>query len=460
MYQWAEELVRKGKAYVCDLPADQVTAYRGTLSEPGKNSPCRERTVEDNLDLFRRMRKGEFPDGSKTLRAKIDMAHPNLNMRDPMMYRIMHVPHHRQGDAWCIYPMYDWAHGLEDSIEGITHSLCSLEFEDHRPLYNWYIDAINEGRTGDGSGPWGRKIFHPRQIEFARLNLNYTVMSKRKFIELVNSGVVQGYDDPRLPTIAGLRRKGYTASAIHEFCKRIGIDKTDSVIDVALLEFCVREELNKTARRAMAVLKPLKLVIDNYPADKLEEFEAENNPEDPNAGTRRIAFSRELYIERDDYMESPSKGYFRLFPGSEVRLKHAYLVKCGEAVKDQDGNVTELHCTYDPQSRGGNAPDGRKVKGTLHWVSARHAADAEVRLYEQLFTEVKPTTDSPVNPNSLTVLKGCKVESSLQQAKPGDTFQFLRHAYFCADSKDHTDGRLVFNRTVTLRDSWAKEQKK
>ncbi len=460
MYQWAEELVQKGLAYVCDLSPEQVTQLRGTLSEPGQNSPCRGRSVEDNLDLFRRMRAGEFPDGSKTLRAKIDMASPNLNMRDPVMYRILHAPHHRQGDKWSIYPMYDWAHGLEDSIEEVTHSLCSLEYEDHRPLYNWFIDAVNQGRTGDGSGPWGKKIFHPRQIEFARLNLNYTVMSKRKLVELVRQGVVDGFDDPRLPTLAGMRRKGYTPAAIREFCQRIGIDKTDSMIDFALLEFCIREELNRTARRAMVVLRPLKLVIDNYPEDKLEEFEAENNPEDPNAGTRKIQFSRELYIERDDYMETPSKGYFRLFPGSEVRLKHAYFVRCGEAVKDKDGNVTELHCTYDPLSRGGNAADGRKVKGTLHWVSAKHAADAEVRLYEQLFTDPKPSTDSPVNPNSLSVLKGCKVEASLRQAKSGDTFQFLRHAYFCADSRDHKDGKLVFNRTVTLRDSWAKEQKK
>ncbi|MDI6739163.1 MAG: glutamine--tRNA ligase/YqeY domain fusion protein [Candidatus Edwardsbacteria bacterium] len=446
MYQWAEDLIKKGKAYVCDLSPEQVTQYRGTLSEPGKNSPFRDRTADENLDLFRRMRAGEFPDGSRTLRAKIDMAHPNLNMRDPVMYRILHAAHHRQGDKWCIYPMYDWAHGLEDSIEGITHSLCSLEYEDHRPLYDWFLDQLG--------------ICHPRQIEFARLNLTYTVMSKRKFIELVNNGTVEGFDDPRLPTLAGLRRRGYTPEAIKDFCDRIGVAKRGSVIDHALLEHCIREDLNQRAQRAMAVLDPVGLVIANYPEGQTEQIEAENNPEDPAAGTRAVPFSRALYVERQDYLDDPPKGYFRLFPGAEVRLKHAYFVKCSKAVKDSAGNVIEIHCTYDPQTKGGSSPDGRKVKGTLHWVSAPHAVDADVNLYEQLFDDPSPTAESPVNPRSLTVLKNCKLEPALKAAKPGDRFQFLRQGYFCRDANSAKNGQLVFNRTVTLRDSWAKQQKK
>jgi glutaminyl-tRNA synthetase len=445
MYAWAEDLIKKGKAYVCDLSPEEVTKHRGTLSEPGKNSPGRDRSIDENLDLFRRMKAGEFPDGSKTLRAKIDMAHPNLNLRDPVMYRILHQPHHRQGDKWCIYPMYDWAHGLEDSIEGITHSLCSLEYEDHRPLYDWFLDQLG--------------IYHPRQIEFARLNMTYTVMSKRKFIELVRNNVVQGFDDPRLPTIAGLRRRGYSPRAIKNFCERIGVAKRDSIIDFALLEHYIREELNKTAPRAMAVLRPLKVVIENYPEGKTETVECENNPEDPSAGKRQVPFGRELYIEQDDFSENPPKGYFRLSPGKEVRLKHAYYITCKEAVKDAAGKVTELRCTYDPQTGGGDSPDGRKVKGTLHWVSAANAVEAEVRLYEQLFSDPNPTTDSPVNPQSLTVLENCKLEPSLKNAKHGDKFQFMRQGYFCRDVKDSQD-KPVFLRTVGLKDSWNKQQGK
>jgi glutaminyl-tRNA synthetase len=444
MYLWAEDLIKKSKAYVCDLTAEEVSAYRGTLSEPGRNSPNRDRPVDENLDLFRRMRRGEFPDGSKTLRAKIDMAHPNLNMRDPAMYRIMHVPHHRQGDKWCLYPMYDWAHGLEDSIEGITHSLCSLEFEDHRPLYDWFLDQLG--------------IYHPRQIEFARLNMTHTVMSKRKFIELVNKGVVQGFDDPRLPTIAGLRRRGYTPQAIRNFCERIGVAKRDSVVDFALLEHYIREELNRTAPRAMAVLKPLKVIIANYPEGQTEMVECDNNPEDPSAGKRQVPFGRELYIEHDDFMENPPKGYFRLSPGTEVRLKHAYYIKCKEAIRDDKGAIIELRCEYDPATKGGDSPDGRKVKGTLHWVSAAHAVEAEVHLYEQLFTDLNPTTESPVNPQSLTVLRNCKLEPSLKDAKPGAKFQFLRQGYFCRDTR--SPDKPVFLRTVGLKDSWGKQQGK
>ena len=446
MYQWAVELIKKGKAYVCDLSAEEVSKTRGSLSEPGKNSPSRDRTVEENLDLFGRMKAGEFPDGAKTLRAKIDMAHPNLNMRDPVMYRILHQEHHRQGAKWKIYPMYDWAHGLEDSIEGITHSLCSLEYEDHRPLYDWFLDQLG--------------IYHPRQIEFARLNMNYTVMSKRKFIELVRDGAVEGFDDPRLPTLAGLRRRGYTPASIKNFCDRIGVAKRDSLVDIALLEHYIREELNRTAPRVMAVLRPLKVVIENYPAGQSEMMECDNNPEDASAGKRQVPFGRDLYIEQEDFMETPSKGFFRLSPGKEVRLKHAYYITCKEAVKDGSGNVVELLCTYDPQTKGGDSPDGRKVKSTLHWVSAKDAISGEVRLYEQLFTELTPSTESPVNLNSLTVLKDCKLEPSLKNAKPGEKFQFLRQGYFCVDSKNSTKDKPVFNRTVGLKDSWSKEKKK
>jgi glutaminyl-tRNA synthetase len=465
MYEWAVELIKKRMAYVCDLNSDEVTQYRGTLTQPGKNSPYRDRSIEENLDLFTRMRNGEFPDGSRTLRAKIDMAHPNLNMRDPIMYRILHEEHHRQGNKWCIYPMYDWAHGFEDSIEGITHSLCSLEYENHRPLYDWFIDAVNRGRTDDGSGQWGKKINHPRQIEFARLNLTYTVMSKRKLIDLVRGGHVRDFDDPRLPTLAGLRRRGYTSEAIRNFCTVIGVNKFYSVIDVALLEHCLREDLNKTSPRVMAVLRPLKVIIDNYPQDKVEEMDAVNNPEDPAAGMRKVPFSRELYIEQEDFMENPPKKFYRLAPGREVRLRYAYFITCTSAVKDKNGNVVELHCTYDPATKGGDAPDGRKVKSTLHWVSAVNSLPAEVRLYDHLFTTQNPDDvpegkdfTSNLNPNSLEVLKDCHVEPYLANAKPLSRFQFERLGYFCLDP-DSKEGKLVFNRTVTLRDEWAKIQK-
>ncbi len=453
MYEWAEMLISKGVAYVCDQTADQVSAGRGSLTHPGTVSPFRNRTVEENLDLFRRMKAGEFPDGSRTLRAKIDMASPNLNMRDPVMYRILHAPHHRQGDKWAIYPMYDWAHGLEDSLEGITHSLCSLEYENHRPLYDWFLDQLG--------------IYHPRQIEFARLNMTYTVMSKRRLIDLVKSGAVRGFDDPRLPTLAGLRRRGYTPEAIHDFCDRIGIAKADSTVDVALLEHCLRETLNKIAPRVMGVLRPLKVIIDNYPEGQTEELDAVNNPEDPAAGSRKVPFSRELYIEREDFMETPAPKYFRLSVGREVRFRYAYFLKCVGFTKDPaTGEVTELHCTYDPATRGGDAPDGRKVKATIHWVSAPHSLAAECRLYDHLFTKPDPD-DVPegqdftanLNPNSLQTLSACRVEPSLAAAKPGERFQFERLGYFCVDP-DTSAGRLVFNRAVTLKDEWAKIQKK
>ena len=452
MYEWAEDLIRKGRAYVDDLSPDEVSAHRGTLTQPGRDSPYRNRTVEENLDLFRRMKAGEFPDGSRTLRAKIDMASPNLNLRDPVMYRILHAEHHRTGSQWCLYPMYDWAHGLEDSIEGITHSLCSLEYENHRPLYDWFLSQLG--------------IYHPRQIEFARLNLTYTVLSKRRLLELVKAGCVTGFDDPRMPTLAGLRRRGYTPEALREFCKRIGIAKFDSTVDVQLLEHCVREDLNKRAARVMGVLRPLRVVIENYPEGQTEEMDAVNNPEDPAAGTRQVPFSRVLYIERDDFMEAPPKQFFRLAPGREVRLRYAYYVTCTGAVKDpQTGEVTELRCTYDPATRGGDSPDGRKVKATLHWVSAAHALEAEVRLYDHLFTKENPDDVPPgadwlvnLNPKSLDVLTGCRVEPSLAAAKPGDRCQFERLGYFCVD-KDSRPGTLVFNRTVTLKDAWAKIQK-
>jgi len=449
MYEYAVQLIKKGKAYVCDLTADEIRQYRGTLTQPGKESPYRNRSVEENLDLFERMRKGEFPDGSRTLRAKIDMAAPNLNMRDPIMYRILHATHHRTGDKWCIYPTYDWAHGLEDSIEGITHSICTLEFEDHRPLYDWFLDELG--------------VYHPQQIEFARLNLNYTVMSKRRLLRLVREGYVAGWDDPRMPTISGLRRRGYTPEAIRDFCERIGVAKANSVVDIALLEHCLRDDLNKRARRAMAVLRPLKVIIDNYPDDKVEELEAINNPEDPTMGKRKVPFSKVLYIEQDDFREEPPKKFYRLSPGREVRLRYGYYIKCVDLVKDEKtGEVVELHCTYDPETRGGWSPDGRKVKATLHWVSAAHAIEAEVRLYDHLFSKPDPDDvnegedfTANLNPDSLQVLTGCKLEPALADSKPGERFQFERLGYFCVDP-DSSAQKLIFNRTVTLRDTWAK----
>jgi len=452
MYRWAEQLIQAGKAYVCDLTADEVSEHRGTLTAPGKEGPYRNRSVQENMDLFRRMRAGEFPDGSRTLRAKIDMSHPNFNMRDPVMYRILHAAHHNTADKWCIYPMYDWAHGLEDSIEGITHSLCSLEYENHRPLYDWFLDQLG--------------IYHPRQIEFARLNLTHTVMSKRRLLELVKAGCVNGFDDPRMPTLAGLRRRGYTPEAVREFCRRIGVNKYDSVVDIALLEHCLREHLNRRAPRVMAVLRPLKVVIDNFPDGQVEQMEAVNNPEDLAAGTRKVPFSKVLHIEQDDFREDPPRQFFRLAPGREVRLRYAYFIRCTGVVKDAAGQVVELHCTYDPATRGGDSPDGRKVKATLHWVSAAHAVPAEVRLYDHLFAKDDPD-DVPegvdwktnLNSNSLEKLTACPVEPGLASAKPGDRFQFERLGYFCVDP-DTRPGALVFNRTVTLKDTWAKIEKK
>ena len=452
MYDCAEVLIKDGKAYVDDLPAEQMRQLRGTLTEPGKESPYRDRGVEENLDLFRRMRDGEFPDGSRTLRAKIDMASPNINLRDPVMYRILHAHHHRQGDKWCVYPMYDWAHGIEDSIEGITHSMCSLEFENHRPLYEWFLEQL--------------PVHKPKQREFARFNLTYTIMSKRKLLKLVRDNHVSGWDDPRMPTLCGLRRRGYTPEAIRNFMDRIGVAKFVSTVDVALLEHCLREDLNKTSPRVLAVLNPIKVVITNYPEGQVEELDAVNNPEDPAAGTRKVPFSRELYIERDDFMEDPPRKFFRMAPGREVRLRYAYFVTCRDVVKDDAGQVVELRCTYDPATRGGDAPDGRKVKATLHWVSAAKALDAEVRLYDYLFTRPDPENvpegqDFTVNlnPDSVKVLTACKVEPSLAEAKPQDRVQFERQGYFCVD-QDSKPGELVFNRTVTLKDTWAKIQKK
>ena len=446
MYEYAVRLIEKGKAYVCDLTAQEVRDYRGSLTEPGRESPYRNRTVEENLDLFEKMKKGEFPDGSRTLRAKIDMAHPNLNMRDPVMYRILHAEHHRTGDKWCIYPTYDWAHGLEDSIEGITHSICTLEFENHRLLYDWFLDELG--------------VHHSRQIEFARLNLSNTVLSKRKLLELVGSGVVSGWDDPRMPTISGLRRRGYTPESIWNFCRQIGVNKFNSIVDMVVLENSLREHLNKIVPRVMAVLRPLKIVITNYP-EKDEELEAINNPEDPNAGTRKIPFSREIYIEQDDFMENPPKKFYRLTSGREVRLRYAYFIKCEQVIKDESGNIVELHCTYDEATRGGNAPDGRKVKSTLHWVSAKHAIEAEVRLYDNLFTKRDPNEDqdykTSLNPGSLEVLTDCKLEQSLKNAKPGQRYQFERLGYFCLDTLEKG---LVFNRTVLLRGERSKNSKK
>jgi len=451
LYEYAVDLIRKDLAYVDDLTAEEIREHRGTLTEPGKESPWRGRSVEENVTLFDRMRQGEFPDGSHVLRAKIDMAHPNLNMRDPVLYRILHARHHRTGDTWCIYPMYDWAHGQSDSIERITHSICTLEFENHRPLYDWCLDAL--------------EVYHPQQIEFARLNLTHTILSKRRLLTLVGEGHVSGWDDPRMPTLSGLRRRGYSPEAIRSFCNRIGVAKTDSVVDVRLLEHCVRENLNRTSPRVMAVLKPLKVVIGNYPEDQTEELDAVNNPEDPSAGTRKVPFSREFYIERDDFMEDPPKKFYRLAPGREVRLRYGYFVKCTGVMKDEDGQIVQLLCTYDPATRGGDAPDGRRPKSTLHWVSAAHALDAEVRLYDHLFSTEDPNAAEGggdwrdnLNPHSLEVLRGCKVEPSLAGATSLTRYQFERLGYFCVDP-DTTPGRLVFNRTVTLKDPWAKIQK-
>ena len=452
MYQGAEQLIQKGKAYVCDLTAEETRQYRGTLTEPGKDSPYRSRSVEENLDLFRRMRAGEFADGSRTLKAKIDMAHPNINMRDPVMYRILHAAHHRTGDVWCIYPMYDWAHGLEDSIEGITHSICTLEFENHRLLYDWFLDELG--------------IYHPQQIEFARLNLTYTVMSKRKLLRLVQEKFVRSWDDPRMPTLSGLRRRGYSPEAIRSFCKIIGVNKFNSTVDFALLEHCLREDLNRTSPRVMAVLRPLKVVLTNYPDGLVEWMEAVNNPEDPNAGTRKVPFSKVLYIEQDDFMVEPPKKFFRMAPGREVRLRYAYFIRCEEVIKDVDGKITELRCTYDPATRGGDAPDGRKVKATLHWVAEAEALDAEVRLYDHLFTGEDPEAVEEgkdfrenISPDSLQILTGCKVEPSLKDTLPLARYQFERMGYFCTDPET-TPGSLFFNRTATLKDTWAKIQRK
>jgi len=452
LYEWAVQLIRAGKAYVCDLSPDEIREHRGTLTAPGRDSPDRNRSVEENLDLFERMRAGEFPDGSRTLRAKIDMASPNLNMRDPVMYRILDAPHHRTGDKWCIYPMYDFTHGQSDSIERITHSICTLEFENHRPLYDWYCDALG--------------IYHPQQIEFARLNLNYTVMSKRKLLELVRDGHVRGWDDPRMPTISGMRRRGYSPESIRDFCQRIGVAKFDGVSEFALLEHCVRGHLNKVAPRVMGVLRPLRVVIDNYPEGESEELEAVNNPEDADAGTRKVPFSRVLYVERDDFMEDPPRKFFRLAPGREVRLRYAYFITCTDVIKDeQTGEVIELRCTYDPATRGGDAPDGRKVKATLHWVSAAHAVPAEVRLYDHLFTKEDPDNvpegedwKANLDPGSLEALTECQIEPSVAAAAPGTRYQFERNGYFCVDP-DTSGEALVFNRTVTLKDTWAKIQK-
>jgi glutaminyl-tRNA synthetase len=451
LYQYALDLIKKDKAYVCDLNADQIREHRGTLTEPGQESPFRKRSIEENLNLFTRMQAGEFADGSRVLRAKIDMASPNLNMRDPILYRILRASHHRTGDQWCIYPMYDYAHSLSDSIEQITHSLCTLEFEDHRPLYDWCQEALG--------------VYRSRQIEFARLKINYTVTSKRKLLKLVQEGQVKGWDDPRMPTISGLRRRGYTPEAIRNFCDRVGLAKRNSVVDYALLEYCIREDLNKRALRVMGVLRPLKVMIDNFPEAQVEELEAFNNPEDPAAGTRQVPFSRELYIEREDFMENPPKDFFRLAPGREVRLRYAYFIKCVEAVKDpQTGEIRELHCTYDPATRGGNAPDNRKVKATLHWVSAPHAIRAEVRLYDHLFNAANPEEEGKdftefLNPHSLEVLTDCRLEPGLATAKPGQAYQFERQGYFYLDAQDAREGALVFNRTVTLKDTWTKIQK-
>jgi glutaminyl-tRNA synthetase len=451
LYEYAVKLIKKGRAYVCDLSADEIRETRGTLTKPGKESPYRNRSIEENLDLFERMRVGEFPDGFRTLRAKIDMASGNMNMRDPVMYRILRATHHRTGDKWCIYPTYDFTHGQSDSIEGITHSLCSLEFEDHRPLYDWFLDELG--------------IHHPRQIEFARLNISYTVLSKRKLLKLIEGGYVSGWDDPRMPTLSGLRRRGYTPESIKNFCEGIGVAKSDSIVDVAFLEHCLRDDLNKRAQRVMAVLRPLKVIIDNYPEDKVEELDAINNPEDLSMGTRKIPFSRVLFIEQDDFREEPPKKFYRLAPGREVRLRYAYFIKCVDVIKDETGEIVELHCTYDPKTRGGGAPDGRKVKSTLHWVTADQSLKTTVRLYDRLFLKENPNEveagfdfTSNINPDSLEILSPCYVEPTLKSAKSGDRFQFERLGYFCVDP-DSTPGALVFNRTVPLRDTWARIEK-
>jgi glutaminyl-tRNA synthetase len=453
LYEYAVALIKKGKAYVCDLSQEQVSKYRGTIKKPGKDSPYRNRPVEENLDLFERMKAGEFEEGSRTLRAKIDMSSPHMIMRDPPLYRILKTPHHRTGSKWRIYPMYDFAHCLCDSIEKITHSLCTLEFENNRPLYDWILNELN--------------LYHPQQIEFARLNLSYTILSKRKLLELVEAKFVKGWDDPRMPTLSGLRRRGYTPAAVRNFCEEIGVAKFNSIVDIVILENCIREELNKKAPRVMAVLRPLKVVIDNYPEGKEEELEAVNNPEDPGMGTRRIPFSRVLYIEKEDFNENPPKKFFRLAPGREVRLRYAYFIKCVKVVKDKKtGEIIELHCTYDPATKGGDAPDGRKVKATLHWVSAPHAIEAEVRLYDYLFTERNPEEaesgdfKSNINPSSLETLKSCRLEPSLKDAKPGERYQFERKGYFYVDTVDSSDKRIVFNRIVGLRDTWAKIERK
>ena len=452
LYQWAVQLIRDGKAYVDSLSPEEIKEYRGDFTTPGKESPYRNRSVEENLDLFARMRAGEFEEGEHVLRAKIDMQSGNMNLRDPVMYRILHATHHRTGDEWCIYPMYDWAHGQSDSIEGITHSLCSLEYEDHRPLYDWFLDQLG--------------IYHPRQIEFGRVSLSYTAMSKRRLNQLVQDGHVKGWDDPRMPTLSGLRRRGYTPEAIHNFCDRIGVPKTNTIVDITLLEHCVREDLNKRAPRVFGVLRPLKVVLVNYPEDLMEEMECVVNPEDASMGTRQVPFSRVLYIEQDDFRQDPPKKWFRLAPGREVRLRYAYFITCVDVIKDEQGEVVELHCTYDPQTRGGDSPDGRKVKGTLHWVSADHSLEAEVRLYDRLFSVENPLDveegedfTASLNPNSLEVLTSCRVEPSLADATPGSRYQFERQGYFCVDP-DSTDARLVFNRTVSLRDTWAKIEEK
>jgi glutaminyl-tRNA synthetase len=448
MYEYAIQLIKKGVAYVDDSTPDVISKYRGNLTTPGRNSPFRDRTVEENLDLFQKMKNGEFADGERVLRAKIDMTHPNLNMRDPIMYRVLHATHHNTKDKWCIYPMYDWAHGLEDSIEDITHSICTLEFENHRPLYDWFLNQLD--------------IYHPQQIEFARLNLTYTIMSKRMLLQLVNENHVNRWDDPRLPTISGMRRRGYSPAGIRNFCKRIGVGKVNSNVDFEFLEHCIRDDLNKTAPRYMGVLNPLKIVIENYPKDQTEEIEAVNNPEDPTAGTRHIPFSRELYIEQDDFMEDSPRKFYRLTPGREVRFRYSYFITCTDVIK-QEGQITELRCTYDPETRGGYAPDGRKVKSTIHWVSVPHAIDAEVRLYDRLFTITNPAGQKDkqyteyLNPKSLEILKNCKIEPTVKNLEPLDRFQFERLGYFCID-KDTTDSNLVINRTVTLRDTWAKIQ--
>jgi glutaminyl-tRNA synthetase len=448
LYEWAVELIKAGKAYVDDLSASEIREYRGTLTEPGKNSPYRERSIEENLDLFERMKKGEFPDGSRTLRAKIDMSSPNLNMRDPVMYRILHMEHHRTGNQWCIYPMYDYAHGQSDSIEKVTHSICTLEFEDHRPLYNWFIEQLG--------------IFPSRQIEFDRLNITYTLLSKRKLLKLVQDGYVAGWDDPRMPTLTGMRRRGYTPEAIRNLCANVSVSKTNNTVQLSLLEHYLREDLNRRMPRVMAVLRPLRVVIDNYPDELVEEMEAVNNPEDASMGTRSVPFSKILYIEQEDFREDPPKNYYRLAPGREVRLRYGYLITCRSVVKDDAGNIVELHCTYDPATRGGNTPDGRKVKSTIHWVSAAHAVDAEARLYDTLFTKEDPNEVEEgqdfianLNPNSLEVLNGCKVEPGLRDAVAGARFQFERMGYFCLDPASKS-GKLVFNRTIGLRDTWAK----